>query len=212
MYFQRFQTLQRAFSNIEKSNKLYNIAKEEVVHFESQLTFLTNLREGLRSFDLALTGKESEWRNATLSIIEAEIVKELSYVFPNDGYNVKISSFVSRGKIHIEAFVNSVFSGDMPGRIRGTQGRVFQQIVSFAALVSVMSLLGIKTIYIDEAFSGSSKRNVLKLNALLDYVRASGFNVIMIVQDTSIAEGLDANRLFLSRSIANDTVVSFMGS
>ena len=97
--------------------------------------------------------------------------------------------------------------GDFPGKISGTQGRLFQQVVSFAGLIGVMSLLGIKTIYIDEAFSGSAKKNIGKLNRLLLHLKERGFNLVIIAQDIAMAEGLPANRMLLSRSVDNKTTI-----
>ena len=162
MYADRMRTLSRAYNSAERSNKLYVQAMEENALQRQQLDFLAGLQEQIKTLDLAITSKESEWREAILSTLEAEIVDCLAYVYPTDGYNVKLSTKVLRGKIHIEAKVKSTFADEIPGRIQRTQGRLFQQVVSFAALIGVMTLLGINTIYIDEAFSGSSKRNVKK--------------------------------------------------
>ena len=211
MYSERMRTLLRAYSSAEKNNKLYLDAKRDNIIQQAQVDFLFGLQNQLRGFDLAVTQKESEWRDAVLIALESEIVKDLAYVFPEDGYTVSLSTRVLRGKIHIEATVSSIFSGDMPGRIRGTQGRIFQQVVSFAALIGVMELLGIKTAYIDEAFSGSSKQNIKKLNKLLESLREREFNLIMIAQDTSIANGLDVNCLYLSRSLDNKTLINIGG-
>ena len=207
MYADRMKTLMKAYSTVERNNKLYTKTKDENQIQKAQVEFLIGMQEQLRMFDLAVTQKESEWREAVLTVLEEEIIKDLSYVFPTDGYSIKLSTKVSRGKIHIEAMVGSTFSGDIPGRIRGTQGRIFQQVVSFAALIGVMELLGIKTVYIDEAFSGSSKQNVKKLNSLLNNLWERGYNLILIAQDTSMANGLEANKLFLTRSLDNKTFV-----
>lgn len=207
MYGARMRTLSRAYKAAERNNKFFTDALEQQILQEKQLDFLVGLQEQLKTLDLGITTEESKWREAILSILETEIVTDLAYVFPNDGYNVKLTPRVLRSKIHIEASVSSTFSGDLPGRIRGTQGRIFQQVVSFAALIGVMSLLGIDTVYEDEAFSGSSKRNVKKLNSLLLSLKKRGFNLILIAQDTSMADGIDANRLILHRSLDNKTTV-----
>ena len=208
MYADRIRVLDRAYASAAKHNTLYNNAKTEQLLYQQQVDFLTGLHTQLQTFNLKLTDCESAWREGVLTSLEAEIIEDLAYVFPTDGYNIKLSSQVVRGKIHIEAAVTSIFSGSIPGRIRGTQGRIFQQVVSFAALIGVMHLLGINTVYIDEAFSGSSKRNVEKLNALLEHLAGRGFNLIIIAQDTAMAKGLGANTLYFSRSIDNKTAVT----
>lgn len=207
MYSERLRTLSRAYAAAERNNKLYNDAKLNQSLKLGQVEFLLGTQEQLKALDLAITKQESDWRSGVLSVLEAEITKDLAFVYPADGYSVKLHSKVVRGKVHISASVQSTFSSDLPGRIQKTQGRLFQQIVSFSAMIGVMSLLGIKTVYMDEAFSCASKRNIDKLNALLSSLDERGYTLIVIAQDTSMAEGLDANRLFLSRSIDNKTTV-----
>lgn len=208
MYADRMRTLSKAYASAEKNNKVYLAALEQQGFEKAQLDFLTGLHAQLKSFDLAVTQKESEWREGILSVLENEIVKDLTYVFPTDGYTVKLSTRVLRGKIHIEARACSIFSGDIPGRISGTQGRIFQQVVSFAGLIGVMLLLGISTVYIDEGFSGASKWNVRKLTRLISSLKERGINLVMIAQDTSMADGLECNKLILQRSMDNQTIVT----
>lgn len=207
MYSDRLRVLKKAYRNIDRDNELYLSTKNTIGLYELQLKFLTELETQLKLFKLAVTEEESKWRESILSVLETEIMDALSAVYPTDGYKISLATNVLRGKIHIEASVSSVSSKDIPGRIINTQGRLFQQVVSLAALIGTMSLLGVKTVYIDEAFSGSSKKNIAKLNALLNHYRERGFNLILIVQDTNIADGIPANKLFLHRSLDNRTTV-----
>lgn len=207
MYSARLHTLSRAYSSAERNNALYLDAKEKQTLHQEQVNFLAGVVEHLKTLDLAITKQEGEWRESVLSVLSSEIANDLAFVYPEDGYQVELTSRVLRNKIHINASVTSTFAKDFPGKIRGTQGRLFQQVVSFAALIGVMSLLGINTVYDDEAFSGSSKKNVKKLNRLLLHLKERGFNLILIAQDLAMAEGLPANRMFLSRSIDNKTAI-----
>lgn len=199
--------LSRSYKRAERDNATYNQALLQKNYFGAQLQFLEGLQESIRTFNLDVTSKESEWRKAVLELIESEIATDLAFVYPADGYQVNLDSRVLRGKIHIEATVTSTFAKDIPGKIRGTQGRLFQQVVSFSSLIAVMLLLGAKTIYMDEAFSGSAKKNVKKLNKLLLSLKERGFNLVLIAQDISMAEGLPANRMFLSRTVDNKTII-----
>lgn len=207
MYSARLRTLSRAYNTAERNNSLYNDALKRQGLYHAQLEFLLGLSEHLKTLDLAITEKESAWRDDVLSVLASEIVSDLAFVYPSDGYQVNLSAKVLRGKIHISASVTSTFVGNFPGKISGTQGRLFQQVVSFAGLIGVMSLLGIKTIYIDEAFSGSAKKNIGKLNRLLLHLKERGFNLVIIAQDIAMAEGLPANRMLLSRSVDNKTTI-----
>lgn len=207
MFSSRLSALKRTMGVIKKSNTAFTEAKSSYNQHESRVKFLEGMQYYLKTFTLSVTENESLWRESLLKVLEYEIMKGLAVVFPTDGYTVKLESSVSRGNIHITASVSSRIS-EFPGRIVNTQGRLFQQIVSFMALLSIMSLLGVKTIYIDELFSGSSLENIEKLNTLLRTVGEQGYNIIMIAQNASIADGMEVNRLVLSRTESNRTIVS----
>lgn len=207
LYSARLRTLTKAYNTAERNNLLYQDALQKKDLHQAQVDFLLGLSEHLKALDLAITEKESEWRDGVLDVLASEIVSDLAFVYPSDGYQVNLNARVLRGKIHITATVTSTFARELPGKIRGTQGRLFQQVVSFSGLLGVMSLLGVKTVYIDEAFSGSAKKNVKKLNKLLLHLKERGFNLVIIAQDIAMAEGLPANRMFLSRSVDNKTSI-----
>lgn len=208
MYSARLKTLSRAYKRAEESNSAYLDALNRQRELETQLNFLAGLHEQLKTFSLAVADKEREWRDAVLAVLSSEISNDLSYVYPSDGYQVNLSARVLRGKIHIEATVTSTFAKDFPGKIKGTQGRLFQQIVSSSSLVNIMRMVGVQTIYVDEAFSGSAKKNMGKLNKLLQSFEERGLNMVIIAQDSSMADGLKANRLILSRSLDNKTTIT----
>lgn len=208
VYSRRLQTLQRAYKKAQQSNKLYEEAQSRQIGHKAQVDFLINLSESLHTLDLAITTRESEWRKAILSVLETEIINDLEFVYPSDGYQVSLDTRVLRGKIHITATVMSTFANDFPGKIKGTQGRLFQQVVSFATLIGIMSLLGVKTIYVDEAFSGSSKNNIARINQLLLHFQERGFNLVIIAQDMSIATNIPANCIYLTRTTDNKTLIA----
>lgn len=207
MYADRIKVLTKAYRGLAKSNKAYDDSSKRKLRYQKQLDFLTGMNAQVKALDSFISEEEGLWRKSVLSALEAEIIEDLAWVFPFDGYRVALDTKVSRNKIHIEATVNSVASKTLPGGMDSTQGRLFQQVVSFAALIGVMSLLGIKTVYIDEAFSGSSKKNIGKLNGLLKHIGERGFNIIMIAQDTAMANGIAANYLYLQRSVDNKTTI-----
>lgn len=207
VYSERLAMLERSYKRAEKNNETYDAALKNQKRLSAQLTFLNGMQELIRTFNLAVTQKESEWRDGVLGVLSSEIADNLAFVYPSDGYQVSLTSRVSRGKIHIDVSVTSTFAKDFPGKIKGTQGRLFQQVVSFSSLHGVMNLLGVKTVFIDEAFSGSAKKNIKKLNRLLLSLAERGFNLVMIAQDITMAEGLPANRMFLSRTVDNKTII-----
>ena len=211
LYSDRLKVLKKAYRTATKNNAVYTDASKSVAEIRAQIGYIRGIGHGLRLLESIIAEREKEWREAVLRDIEAEIMQDLSFVYPDDGYSVKLSSRILRGKVHVDAYASSYFSGDISGDVCDSQGRLFQQIVSFAALIGVMRILNVNTIYIDEAFSGASKKNVSKINRLLKSVQERGINIILIAQDTSMAYGIDANSLILTRSLDNKTSITQIG-
>ena len=207
MYSGRLNTLTHAFKAARKSNENYTYMRNKLRDTELKMQYAMGVNSGLSFLDTIIATQENEWQSAILRKLESEILSALSFVYPSDGYSVKLSARVLRGKVHIESNIGSYFLGEISGDVASTQGRLFQQVVSFAALLCVMDILGIQTIYVDEAFSGVAKANIPKINALLKSYQERGFNLIIIAQDVAMATGIESNTLLLSRSTDNKTSI-----
>lgn len=207
MYMTRLRTLKKAYNSASRGNIAYKEALNNISKYRSQLQYIRGLGQSLRVLNSIIAECESKWRAEVLRILEAEISRDLSFVYPSDGYTVSLSARVLRGKVHVEGVAKSYLGGAMSGDVADSQGRLFQQIVSFGALIGIMKILGVETVYIDEAFSGASKKNVERINALLKDVKSRGFNVILIAQNILMASNIEANTLLLSRSLDNKTSI-----
>lgn len=204
---ERFKTLEKAYKFAAKNNRVYEETQSSIQGIEKQIQYLESLSGAVKILTALIVEQEEQWQRNILDTFEDEIREDLSFVFPEDGYSVNLSSRVLRGKIHIDAYASSYFAGAMRGEISETQGRLFQQVVSFAALVCIMKIMGVNTIYVDEAFSGVATENISKVNALLASLSERGYNIILIAQNMDMAANLYANVLTLSRSLDNQTTV-----
>lgn len=211
MYSDRLRTLTRAYRNAERNNQAYTKALNSKAEAESRLLYAQGMAGGLSVLNSIIAHQENIWQDSVLRKLEAEIMQALSYVYPEDGYSVELTTRVLRGKVHVEGTVRSYFTKMMPGELSDSQGCLFQQIVSFAALTGIMDLMKVSTVYIDEAFSGVAKSNISKITALLEMYQKRGLNIVLIAQDRSIASGIPANILFLERSIDNKTRIHQQG-
>lgn len=211
MYCERLKTLSKAYSVKRKDNETYAQALKSVSNDQAQAEFMIKLNSNLHTFMSLIAKEEERWQEGVLRTLESEIMQCLDIIFPTDGYRVELSARVLRGKMHIETTIKSYFAGTITGEIARSQGRLFQQTVSFAALVAVMGILGVNTVYVDEAFSGAAVANMAAVNKLVEFVGKRGFNLILIAQNGAIASGLDANILRVSRSVDNKTTVVMEG-
>lgn len=207
-YASRVELLKKAYSILEKNNRAFNQMHNELREVESKLGYVNGLGGALTVLERLITQQQADWQDAILRMLESEISEALAVVYPEDGYTVSLTARLLRGKVHVEGSVKAYFLDEFPGAISDSQGRLFQQIVSFAALMVVMRVLNVNTVYIDEAFSGASTDNATRVNRLLKEYSSRGANLIIIAQNAEIASGIPANVLNLERSLDNVTSVT----
>lgn len=211
VYRDRVSVLKRAYSAARRNNELYTNLHDERAELKRKLEFASGIQRAAKVLHVEIVAGEQQWREGVLARIEQEIAQALAFVYPEDNYTIKLSSRILRDKIHVESYVQSVSLKKVSGKMRRTQGLLFRQIVSLAAVICIAKFQGVDTVYVDEAFSGASKRNMSKAQKLLEWYSSRGVHVVVIAQDPVIAGNLDANVLTLRRTLDNKTVISQEG-
>lgn len=207
-YANRVAALIKTYKVLEKNNNTFKETHRELEKIEAKLGYVRGLGGALSVLERLIIQQQAEWQDSILRMLESEISEALATVYPEDGYTVSLTARLVRGKIHVEGSVKAYFMAEFPGAISDSQGRLFQQIVSFAALMVVMRILQVNTVYVDEAFSGASMDNASRVNRLLKVYASRGANLIIIAQNGEIADGIPANVLNLERSVDNITSVT----
>lgn len=204
-YVQRLNVLEKAFNRIEYSNKEYIRISQEIKSATRKLQLISNLSGNVRALVDTITVSEKQWRTAILSIIECEISKYLSFIYPEDNYNICLDCSIKYGKIKVNATVSSNSFNSLKVT---TQGRLFKQIVSLATVSSIMKLKGIKTIYLDEAFSGASKENMALMGRIIAEMVSDGMKLVLIVQHEDLIPGnVNWHSIYLTRGQSNCTTI-----
>ena len=202
----RFQTLDKAYKSIARGNDIYIKTSNDIEVFTKKLERIKTLQYFLKRAKQRIAQSEKEWRDAITHLLEAEINKNLSLIFPSDNYRVTLDYEVVRNKIHLKPRISSKDFEKI--KINKSQGRLLTQIASASAVIAIMKLQGITTIYIDEAFSGASKENLEKVGGMIAEILNEGLNLVMIVQHAVIASNLpNAHIYHFSRSLLNETTI-----
>ena len=184
-YLSRLQTLTKAYQNIEKTNELYKNTKEKMERYTVKLERIGTLQFFLKRSKQIIANSE---------------------IFPADNYPISLDYEVVRNKIHLKPRISSKDFEKI--KIDKSQGRLLTQVASASAVIAIMKLQGINTIYIDEAFSGSSKENLEKIGGMIAEILNDNINLVIIVQHSNIAANLpDAHIYHFSRSILNETTI-----
>lgn len=205
-FVRRLNILEKTFSRIEHTNKEFLRISKDIEVAEKKLSLIRNLNGNVQALLDTITTSEKQWRAAILSIIECEISKYLGYVYPEDNYTVNLSCDIKYGKIKVQATVSS---NSFENLKVDTQGRLFVQIVSLATVSSIMKLKGVRTIYLDEAFSGASKENMTIMGRIISDMVSEGMNLVLIIQNEDLIPGdVDWHGLYVKRDMMNRATIT----
>lgn len=205
-YTSRLTALKTSYHYVMLQNTKYIDTKSNLESAKLKLSRTKTLYKKLKAFQKYIANIEAEWRDTVTSLVEAEISNCLSCVFPTDGYQVNLKHRVFRGKIHLKTKITSV-NLERPLSIK-TQGGLLKQLVSFGAILAIMKLKGVKTIYVDEAFSDASKENIIVIGEWLNTVISKDCNLILIVQNRDIITSISKTVVYrFSRSFNNESYI-----
>lgn len=202
----RLNTLNKLSSLIASNNSKFKEVEETVKHSSAVILQLEQLLSIAEALSKEIQNGEKQWQDWAIKDLETTINKCLSIVFPTDGYCIHLNVVTRYNKIRLTTTVSSPFISNCL-TIKESQGRLFQQTVSFGAILAFMKFIGTNTIYIDEAFSGTAISNWDKVNALLEYALSRGANIIMITQNSDI--NLPANIYNFQRDSLNLSHITY---
>lgn len=212
MYIDRLNTCTKLYKRVVKQNEHYLKLDSNKSRIESNLNAIRRYLQDERELSSYILSAESEWRSAIVKTLEDTITVALSMVFPYDGYTAELDLRPYRSKLKIDASISSYnLNSNTKLSIKGSQGRLLQQILSFSAIITMMKVLGINTIYVDEAFSGASVKNLTRVSDLIAYIASTGVNMVIITQNEAmIPQSINPTIYFLTRSEDNKTTVEVL--
>lgn len=162
----------------------------------------TELKELLKSLD-AYTGtlkvmqgravKENDnFRTGRLGFLSEEITESLAEIFPEDGFKAEVTCSFNRKdsvKLIITDKRGNVFAPSM------CSGKLQQYLISFSSISCITRTLGIKVLYVDEAFGASSMDNLPKIGECLErMVEENGMQVILVSQNPGLYQDIKGRR------------------
>ena len=146
----------------------------------------------LRIMQSRAVKENDDFRTARLGFLSGEITESLADIFPEDGYRAEVTCSFNRKnsvKLTITDEKGSVFSPSM------CSGKLQQYLISFSSISCITKTLGIKVLYVDEAFGASSMDNLPKIGDCLEkLVEENDMQVILVSQNPGLYQGIKGRR------------------
>lgn len=147
--------------------------------------------------------KASSLTSERKAIIEKTVEENLMYLFPDEGFKVRINLDISRaGRESCQLLLGSKIetTGDMEYSATTAQnGRFVRQLISVVVVYALNYLRGSDTLFMDEALASSDKTNLTRLEPLLNRMRASGMQIILVEHKPELYDGVDHRHFTLRK-------------
>lgn len=156
--------------------------------------------------------KASEFTEGRVKLIEQTVEDNLMYIFPEEKFKVKLDLDVSKnGRETCQLLLGkSTPRGIEYAPTTAQNGRFVRQLISVVVIYTINYLRGCDMIYMDEALASSDKYNLTKLKPLLDKMRESGMQVVLIEHKPELYNNVTRRQFTLSknRSTSVTTIIA----
>ena len=132
--------------------------------------------------------EEVAYKERRLGFIDGKITERLKDIFPTRDLVAHTDCDFKRFQTKLRLYLKDVWGNKRPPFI--TEGKGAQQLISYTAAESSLSLLGNNKIYLDEAFSNASEVTQSKIQLILGKSISDGFQIILISHSPLIYQDL----------------------
>lgn len=171
--------------------KNLNEVKELRAEIENNITAYKTLIKVTKAEDL-------NYKNRRLAFIEENLDNYIDLIFPNEGFKAKINCGV---KYNTERAVltlqNKVGRISKPKRL---EGKLCRQLINFSATKVISECFNLNKLYLDEAFTASSRENLTKISTIVKSAIDSGAQIILIEQEDGVYKDLPRREIHISKN------------
>lgn len=187
-----YADLERAKMNNAEREKLI-AERDELVELQSEMEqYLRDTKRLISSIeteDRAFKKRRSEYLNAI-------ITASLQEIFPNDELCAKLNyNFDRKSDVSLElldADLNELFPDICSGKLQ-------QYLISFAAVAGIANGLGVKNLYIDEAFGVAAPAILGEIGKVVQKRVEQGMQILVIAQNPGLYQDLPRREIKLQK-------------
>lgn len=178
----------KAKADNENKNKLY----AQQTELKELLKNLDAYTGTLRVIQSRAIKETDDFRTGRLGFLSEEITESLAEIFPEDGFKAEVTCSFNRknsAKLTITDGNGSVFAPSM------CSGKLQQYLISFSSISCITRTLGIKVLYVDEAFGASSMDNLPKIGECFEkMVEENGMQIVLVSQNPGLYQNIKGRR------------------
>lgn len=139
--------------------------------------------------------ENDDFKTRRLNLLNVEITDALEKVLPGKKFIANVRCDFNRKQRVVTTLTDAKGNEFSP---KMSNGKLVQYLTTFSGVSCLVKTLGIKSLYVDEAFGASSMNN---LPIVGDYVKElvdSGIQVVLVSQNPSLYEGVPRREICLA--------------
>lgn len=200
---------QRIFAKVAELEraKVTNEEREKLSYRRSELEDLNSSFErymfDLKLFDTALDQEDRKFKNRRTEYIDGLITESLRRIFPTDNLQAKLEcDFYRKSEAHL--VLRDGDGHELDPDI--CSGKLQQYLVSFTAVSGIVKGLGIKNLYVDEAFGVAAPEIMGEIGKVVQHSVDDGLQIIMIAQNPCVYQDLPRHEITLKKDPVTKSV------
>lgn len=175
----------------------YNKAKDTQQLLENYITSMEILYK-------LCNNETNKYKQNRLSYVEHFIDEKLDIVFPDENFSSKIVIDNKYGSnIAYLTLLKPNGKSRMP---TASEGKMCQQLLSTNTAIALVKCLGINRLFLDEAHSASSPKNLTKVGDMLKELVGSGIQIILIEQKSEVYKDLPRREIYITKNPTEEAV------
>lgn len=179
-------------------NKNYYVLKERLDDLSYNIDTLSKYKSNLKNLLNAVESEDNKFKDKRLGYIKSIVESNLDFIFPEKEFSVKIVPNVVRGKVKSGLALFDKYNNILDPE--ENEGGLLQEVLAFSSALTIISLLGGNSFYIDEAFGASSMKNKPKLGVILNKYVESGLQILMVSQSPALYDSLSRREIHLKQN------------
>ena len=178
-----------------ESNKKYSKLSWEKINIDNKIRCKVKRIHNLKSLITMINAEQISYSEGIKTVIKSGLQRDINGVLFEKTYGVELESAIVRGKNHTRVYLIDEEGRKLPPKT--VEGDMLNQVLSFAAVVTLSTRNGCKFVFYDEAFASANVRSLSLIKKLMKYYIKSGINFVLVTQNPVLTYGLDRRVIYL---------------
>lgn len=193
LFYKKSQLMEAKKTNAELVDLTKNLNEVKELRAE-----IENNIAGYKTLIKITKAEDLNYRNRRLAFIEENLDNYIDLIFPNEGFKSKINCRVKyNSERAVLTLENKVGRVSKPKRL---EGKLCRQLINFSATKVISECFNLYKLYLDEAFTASSRTNLTKISTIIKSAVESGTQILLIEQEDGVYKDLPRREIHISKN------------